>query len=65
MASPKEHPLPLLHVPVGGVEPELDDDEKAVRKYAKDNPMKDLDDEHEEKAEEGGGFHRRSTGNAA
>ena len=54
--SPPEHPLPLLHVPVGGVEPEFDDDEKAVREYAKDNPMEDLDDENEglEKAEEGG-----------
>ena len=53
--SPPEHPLPLLHVPVGGAKPEFDDDEKAVREYAKDNPMEDLDEnEGLEKAEEDG-----------
>lgn len=31
--------LSLLHVPDGGFEPEYDEDEKAVWKYAKENPM--------------------------
>ena len=48
LAKPPESPLPLLHVPVGGVEPEFDDDEKAVMKYAKENPMEDLEDMAEE-----------------
>ena len=30
-----------MHAPVGGVEPEFDDDEKAVMKYAKENPKED------------------------
>ena len=47
-SKPPESPLPLLHVPVGGVEPEFDDDEKAVMKYAKENPMEDLEDMAEE-----------------
>ena len=47
-AKPPESPLPLSHVPVGGVEPEFDDDEKGVMKYAKENPMEDLEDMAEE-----------------
>ena len=31
--------LSLLHVPDGGFEPEYDEDEKAVWKYAKENTM--------------------------
>lgn len=31
--------MSLLHVPDGGFEPEYDEDEKAVWKYAKENPM--------------------------
>ena len=49
LAKTPENPLPLLHTPVGGcVEPEYDDDEEAVRKYAKENPMEDADDAAEE-----------------
>ena len=40
-----ENPLPLLHVPVGGVEPELDEDEKAVREYAEQHPQEDAEEE--------------------
>ena len=55
-ALPADPPLPLLHAPVGGVEPEFDDDEKAVLKYAQENPREDLDDDAEpvEISEEGG-----------
>ena len=37
----------LLHLPVGGVEPELDEDEQAVRDYAKRNPLEDADEADE------------------
>eukprot|EP00435_Cladocopium_sp_Y103_P027227 s1603_g6.t1 len=44
-----QKPLPLLHVPVGGVEPEfVDDDERAVMKYAREHPQEDVDDKNEE-----------------
>ena len=52
-----ETPLPLLHIPAGGVEPELDDDEKAVREYARQHPQEDddaQDDGHQESSKEGG-----------
>lgn len=40
---------------IGGVEPEFDEDEKAVRKYAKENPMEDLEEtEYVERSEVGG-----------
>ena len=55
-ALPADPPLPLLHAPVGGVEPEFDDDEKAVLKYAQENPREDLDEDADpvETSEEGG-----------
>ena len=37
-----------MHVPVGGVEPEYDKNEKAALKYAKENHMEDLDDVEDE-----------------
>jgi len=53
--NPPESPMPLWHAPIGGVEPEFDEDEKAVRKYAKENPMEDLEEtEYVERSEVGG-----------
>lgn len=54
--NPPEAPIPLLHAPIGGVEPEFDEDEKAVRKYAEENPMEDLEEESKEveRSETGG-----------
>ena len=57
-AQVPQTPLPLLHVPVGGVEPELDEDERAVRDYARQHPQEDAEDDGEhgqpERSEEGG-----------
>lgn len=50
--------LPLLHVPVGGVEPELDEDEKSVREYAEQHPhedAEDLEDAEQPRSSEQGG----------
>ncbi|CAL1141687.1 unnamed protein product [Cladocopium goreaui] len=45
VAKPAEVPLPLLHPPIGGVEPEIEDeDAKAVREYARDHPQEDVDE---------------------
>ena len=47
------NPLPLLHragdarAPVHGVEPEADEDEKAIQEYARQHPQEDLEDEDE------------------
>lgn len=39
LSKPPENPLRFLHVPHGRIEPGYDEDEKAVWKYAKENPM--------------------------
>ena len=39
-AKTPEGQLPLLHAHVGGVEPEVDEDEKAVREHAEQHPKK-------------------------
>ena len=45
VAKPTEVPLPLLHPPIGGVEPEIEDEEaKVVIKYAQDHPQEDVDE---------------------
>jgi hypothetical protein len=65
-AQAPQTPLPLLHVPVGGVEPELDEDERAVRDYARRHPQEDAEDDGEngqpERSEEGGAVEDASAG---
>ena len=39
--------MPLLHVPIGGVEPEQDEDEKGIREYAEQHPHEDAEEQEE------------------